>query len=405
METTLDPEHLVAIATELGQVFATRATAHDRDGSFPAQDFEDLRAAGLLGIMVPSSHGGLGADFLTYTRVLEQLSKGHAATALTYNMHNIVMGGVAEMDLSEIPGRHGERMRGFAEWLFAEAVEHQRVFASATTEPGVGAKYSQLKTTYQRTDDGYVLNGVKSFVSMAGFADYYVVAARPTAETTGSVPTLSYFCVAKDSEGVRIEEVWDVLGMRATTSNTVYLEDVFVPKELLFMGSEGMAFYKLLNQPHWQVGGYNGAYLGISTAILEFTTDYLSKKAVAGTDRTAADDPVTQYQIGEMDIKLAATRAMTFEAARLVTERPGSPEANVAIHRAKYMVGEVAPELASMAIRICGGSTISKRMPLERLYRDARCGGLMPAKSDDCLRYVGKAALGTDVTKAEESYW
>ncbi len=405
METTLDPEHLVAIATELGQVFATRATAHDRDGSFPAQDFEDLRAAGLLGIMVPSSHGGLGADFLTYTKVLEQISKGHAATALTYNMHNIVMGGVAEMDLSEIPGRHGERMRGFAEWLFAEAVEHQRVFASATTEPGVGAKYSQLKTTYQRNDDGYLLNGVKSFVSMAGFADYYVVAARPAAETTGSVPTLSYFCVAKDSEGVRIEDVWDVLGMRATTSNTVYLEDVFVPKELLFMGSEGMAFYKLLSQPHWQVGGYNGAYLGISTAILEFTTDYLSKKAVAGTDRTAADDPVTQYQIGEMDIKLAATRAMTFEAARLVTEKPGSPEANVAIHRAKYMVGEVAPELASMAIRICGGSTISKRMPLERLYRDARCGGLMPAKSDDCLRYVGKAALGTDVTKAEESYW
>jgi alkylation response protein AidB-like acyl-CoA dehydrogenase len=296
-------------------------------------------------------------------------------------------------------------MRGFAEWLFKEAIEQEHVFASATTEPGVGAKYSQLRTTYERTEDGYILNGVKSFVSMAGFADYYVVAARPLEQSDGAVPKLSYFCVAKDSPGTSIEEVWDVLGMRATTSNTLYLRDVFVPKDRLFMGSEGMAFYKLLNQPHWQVGGYNGAYLGISTAILEFTTDYLMKKSIAGTDKTAADDPVIQHQIGEMDIKLAATRAMTFEAARLVTEQPGSHEANVAIHRAKYMVGEVAPELASMAIRICGGSTISKRMPLERLYRDARCGGLMPAKSDDCLTYVGKAAMGTDVTKVEESYW
>ena len=405
MDSELGPNELVEIATELGRVFATRAAEHDRDASFPTRDFEDLRAAGFLGIMVPRDHGGLGADFLTYTRVLEQISKGHAATALTFNMHNIVMGGVAELDLSDVPGRHGDRMRSFAEWLFNEAVEGQRVFASATTEPGVGAKYSQLQTTYERTETGYVINGVKSFVSMAGFADYYVVAARPIEGSTGAVPKLSYFCVAKDSEGTSIEEVWDVLGMRATTSNTVYLKDVFVPKDRLFMGSEGMAFYKLLSQPHWQVGGYNGAYLGISTAILEFTTEYLLKKSIAGTDKTAADDPVIQYQIGEMDIKLAATRAMTFEAARLVTERPGSHEANVAIHRAKYMVGEVAPELASMAIRICGGSTISKRMPLERLYRDARCGGLMPAKSDDCLRYVGKAAMGTDVTKVEESYW
>ena len=405
MDTTLDPDHLINLATELGQVFATRAATHDREGSFPVDDFKDLRDAGLLGIMVPVRHGGIGTDFLTYTKVLEQIGKGHAATALTYNMHNIVMGGVAELDLDEIPGRHGDRMRDFATWLFEQAIEGKKLFASATTEPGVGAKYSQLKTTYEKVDDGYVLNGVKSFVSMAGHADFYVVAARPVAPQTGSVPTISYFCIGNGSEGVTIEDVWDTLGMRATTSNTMYLQDVFVPRQHLFMGSEGMAFYKLLSQPHWQVGGYNGAYLGISTAIMDFTTEYLSKKAIPGTELTAASDPVIQHQLGEMDIKLSSARALTYEAARLVTERPGSSEANVAIHRAKFIVGEVAPELASMAIRICGGSTISKRMPLERLYRDARCGGLMPAKSDDCLRYVGKASVGIDVTKAEESYW
>lgn len=399
------PDELVALCADLGQRFAARATAHDRDASFPTEDFDDLKEAGLLGIMVPREKGGMGADFLTYTKALEQIGKGHAATALTYNMHNIVMGGVAEMDLDAIPGRHGDRMRNFADWLFNEAVEHKRVFASATTEPGVGAKYSKLRSTYERTDDGYILNGVKSFVSMAGFADYYVVAARQLEETDSAVPPLSFFAVPSTADGIRIEEVWDVLGMRATTSNTVYLNDVFVPKELLFLGSEGMGFYKLLREPHWQVGGYNGAYLGICAAIVEFVTDYLSKKTMPGADGTVIDQPILQHQVGELAIKLAGARALTYEAARLVTEAPGSHEANVAIHQAKYIVGEVAPELASAAIRMCGGSTISKRMPLERLYRDARCGGLMPAKSDDCVQYVGKAALGRDVTDPDESYW
>ena len=401
----MESDHLVEIARELGQVFATRAAEYDRTGSFPVKDFEDLAEAGLLGIMVPQDHGGLGADFFTYTRALEQLAIGHAATALTFNMHNIVMGGVAELDLSDVPGRRGDAMREFAAWLFAQAVEEKKVFASATTEPGVGPRYSQLKTTYARVDDGFVLNGVKSFVSMAGFADYYVVAARSAEQTAGGIPTVSHFVVDRDDPGNRVEEVWDVLGMRATASNTVYLDNVFVPKERLFMRSEGMAFLKATKEPHWQVGGYNGAYLGICTAIFEFMTGYLQKKAKAGTDQTMADDPVLQHMVGELDIKLNAARAVTYEAARLVAEAPGSEAANLAIHRAKFMVGELGPELGSQAIRICGGSTLSKHMPLERLYRDARCGGLMPAKSDDCLSYVGKMALGIDATKADQTYW
>ena len=99
MTDVMDPTALVEMCSELGQRFAARAAEHDRDASFPAQDFEDLKEAGLLGIMVPQDKGGLGADFLTYTKALEQIGKGHAATALTYNMHNIVMGGVAEMNL------------------------------------------------------------------------------------------------------------------------------------------------------------------------------------------------------------------------------------------------------------------------------------------------------------------
>ena len=171
------------------------------------------------------------------------------------------------------------------------------------------------------------------------------------------------------------------------------------------LGVEGMVFYKIVREPHWLVGGYNGVYLGICTATFDFLTEYLRKKRMPGTETTYASDPVVQHQVGELLVALEAARAVTYEAARLVAEQPGSPEANVAIHRAKYMVGELGPWLASQAIRLCGGSSIARRLPLERYYRDARCGGLMPARSDDCLSYVGKASLGIDVSSPTESYW
>jgi alkylation response protein AidB-like acyl-CoA dehydrogenase len=109
--------------------------------------------------------------------------------------------------------------------------------------------------------------------------------------------------------------------------------------------------------------------------------------------------------VGELAVRLEATRTVTYDAAAQVAARRGRAETNVAIHRAKYMVSELGPWLTSQAIRICGGSSIARRLPLERLYRDARCGGLMPARSDDCLSYVGKQALGIDTTDPADSYW
>ena len=83
----------------------------------------------------------------------------------------------------------------------------------------------------------------------------------------------------------------------------------------------------------------------------------------------------------------------------------GSPGANAAIHRAKYFVGEYGPRIALDAIKLCGGSTVSKHLPLERYYRDIRCCGLMPAKSDECLWYVGKDAFGYNMKDVRETYW
>jgi len=395
---------LLARCRELAADFARRAGASDREAAFPVENFQQLKDEGLLAIMIPAASGGLGADFLTYTLALEQLAQGDASTALAYNMHNIAVGSLVEVDWSSLEGRRGDDMAAFRDWIYAQVLKHRALFASATSEPGVGARLSQIRTRYRRTEHGFVLNGVKAFVSMAGFADYYLIAARAE-EQQGDVPAISYLAVERDNPGIRIEQVWDTMGMRGTSSQTVYLEDCFVPRERLFLGVEGLALHKATRQPHWLIGAYNGVYLGIAAAILEFVCGYLRNRTDPATGESVVHQPLVQLRVGELSMQLEAARAVTYEAARLVTEARGSDAANLAIHRAKYLVGEVGPWMASQAIRLCGGSTIFRRLPLERLYRDARCGGVMPARSDDCLTYVGKALLGLNVRALDQSYW
>jgi alkylation response protein AidB-like acyl-CoA dehydrogenase len=197
------PEMLIGLCQSLAQRFAPRAAEHDRTGKFPVANFEDLKDAGLLGMLVPIEHGGWGADFLTYTKAIEQLAIGDASTALAFNMHNIVMGSLADVDLSQLEGRRGEAVRRFLHWAFTETISG-KMFATAGSEPEVGPRLSKIKTTYRRVAGGFVLNGVKSFVSMGGQADYCLVAARAE-ENAGDVPAISYLVVERGNPGVQIK--------------------------------------------------------------------------------------------------------------------------------------------------------------------------------------------------------
>ncbi len=412
-------DDIVALCRTLAEQFAPRAAAYDREARFPRENFEDLRRAGLAALMVPENRGGLGASFFTYTRALECLAVGDASTALAFNMHNIVVGSLAELDLDGIEGRRGETMNAFRDWVFQEA-NAGRIFGSATSEPDAGSRLSALKTSYVRAKrdgrDGFILTGFKTFVSLSGFADYFLIAARPADEgnssggsasetSHGTHRVVSYLVVEAANPGMRTEQVWDTMGMRATCSNNMHLSECFVPADRLFLGIEGAALYKAIREPHWLAGGYNGVYLGLANAIFDYTVAALKKKKNPTTGEPLINDRLIQHQVGQMSVALEAARAVTYDAARRVDAARGAPETNLAIHRAKYMVSELGPSLASTAMRLCGGRSIFRSQPLERYYRDARCGGLMPATSDDCLVYVGKIEMGFDPRSDAVSYW
>lgn len=397
-------EQLMELCQRLADIFKTRAAKYDHEGSFPVENFADLKTAGLLGMMVPREYGGWGCNFLTYSKALEILATGDASTSLAFNMHNITVGSLAEIPEAPEEDRRSGAINGFRSWIFREAVEEKKLFASAASEPGIGAHFSKLKSTYERTEGGFLLNGTKSFVSMAGYADYYVVAAKAK-HSKSTQAAISFLIADRDAPGSRMDNVWNVLGMRATSTNPIHFENCFVPQDRLYMASEGMALYKIAREPHWLAGGYSGVYLGIMAATYDFLVDFMKKKKLPGTDIPFSQDPVIQHQMGKFYVELTSARLAVYHAANLVDNARGSDEANAAIHHAKYLVSESGPKLAADAIRMCGASSISKFFPLERYYRDSRCGALQPAYSDDCLTYLGKAAFGTNLKNPIETYW
>jgi alkylation response protein AidB-like acyl-CoA dehydrogenase len=374
----------LAAAQRLAPRFAGRAAGHDRDGTFPVEDFADLRVSGLFGLMVPERLGGLGSGFAGYVDVAYELARGNGATALVFNMHASVTGALAGIPIAMasalgVPDEFFEARDEILRKAAAGAF-----FAVAMSERGAGSRLSQLSTVYSPEDGGYRIKGAKAFVSGAGHADAYLVAAR----SADDPQTVSQFLVPADTPGISVEPTWDSLGMRATCSHDLHL-DVLVPAGTLLGGVEGLALWFAQLMPHWLIASYAAVYVGVAQASVDAAVTHL-------TGRGLTDLPWVRARIGRADATVAAARLAVSEAARRVDGSPGDAETNRWVWRAKLLAGTTAADVAASMLEAAGTSATRRGNPLERLYRDARCGSLQPATSDVCADWLGVAALGGD---------
>lgn len=392
MRTTSTGALLERAAAVADQLRPTAADI-DRGDETTSKAYQLIRESGLLELLVPQAAGGHGGSFLDHTRVLEHLATGNAAIALGFTMHNVAIGSLCETAGDTLPPAASR----FRDWVFAEVADRQRMFASAVSEPGSGAKLRGIKASYTESADGFVLDGTKAFVSLSGVADHYVVAARKAGG--GSADEVSHFVVSATDDGVSFDRFWDGFALGGTETAVMTLSHVQVARSRLFLGVEGMSLFKLVREPHWMTAGYIGAYLGIAEAIRRIVAD-----TVSGDD-ARRESPVVQAEVGKLCVDVDAARALVHAAARLVDEKRGTAEANSAIHAAKYHVGELAPRLALDAIRLCGSSALHSAHPIQRLLREATFCSVMPAKPADCLSYIGKAALGFNVFDARTFDW
>ncbi len=379
-----------ATAERLAPTFALRAAKHDLDGSFPAEDFDDLRTNGLLGLMVPDRLGGIGASFADYAEIAMCLGAGSGSTALIFNMHASVTGALAltDDDLA--------RALGVPEPFFAARDEvlrgaaAGRHYAVAMSERGAGSRLSQVTTTYEQVESGWRITGSKSFCSGAGHADAYVVAARRG-------EAISQFLVPS-GPGVTVVPTWDSLGMRATVSHDLDL-DVVVPPDALLGQVEGMAVLLAQVMPQWLVASYAAVYVGVAHAALTAASEYVDERGLGRL-------PMVRSRLGRADSAVAAAREVVRAMANAVTTAPGEPATNRWVWRAKLIAGETAMEVAASLLEACGAAATRRGSTLERIYRDARCGSLQPATSDVCADWLGYAVLGRDPeADAEVARW
>ncbi|GAB5375145.1 MAG: acyl-CoA dehydrogenase family protein [Acuticoccus sp.] len=386
-----------ARARALGPTFAARAPEIDRDARFPTENYADMHKAGLLSLCVPQRHGGAGADYRAYALVAAEVARYCGATALTWNMHvcSTLWSGLLADDLDmDAATRAAHEAR--REKHYRRIVEDGAIYAQPFSEGGAAAAGAvAFSTEAEPVEGGWLVRGRKIFASLSGNANYYGILCT---ETDGSGrksrrDTL-YLAIPADADGVSVTGPWDPLGMRGTVSRNLEFKDVFVAEDEALM-PRGVYFQAASNWPHMFLT-LSPSYMGLAQAAYDFTVAYLRGEVPGTPPVKRRQYPTKQLAVAEMKIKLEQAKALWFQAVREARPRPTKDQVMRA-WAAQYTVMEFANDIARLAIRTCGGQSMLKSLPLERIYRDSRCGSLMlPWTAELCLDRLGKAALYED---------
>jgi len=386
---------LIAAARRFGrQVLAARAAQHDRDATFPIENFRDMHAEGLLSICVPKGDGGAGASFRTYCLAAAELGRYCGATALSWNMHvcSTLWTGALADDLimtTDERAEHNER-RGLH---YKRIVGDGALYSQPFSEGGAAAAGAAAFGTEARpVDGGFLVNGKKIFASLSGAADYYGVLCTERAEgEAASRRNTLYLALPANAEGVSAVGDWDPLGMRGTVSRTLLFKDVFVPEDEMLM-PRGVYFRAATTWPHMFLT-LSPTYMGLAQAAYDFTVAYLRGELPGTPPVKRRMYPTKQIALAEMRIMLEQTKALWFQSISEARANPAKEQV-LRAYAAQFTVMENANALAAKAIRTCGGQAMLKNLALERIYRDSRCGSLMlPWTAEICLDRLGRESL------------
>lgn len=379
------------ISTLGREKFIGRAERYDVEASFPFENYDDMRDAGILAMTVPKSLGGLGVEYADYAQLAAEMGRWCGATALTYNMHACTplwTGHIAD-DL-DMPAADRKQHKKNRELHFSRIVENGAIFAQPFSEGSAAAAgKAPFGTMAAKVDGGWLLNGKKIFASLSGAATYYGVLCTED-KADRSVRDTLFMAVPADAEGISVVGPWDPVGMRGTVSRTLLIENVFIPDEQMLL-PRGVYYQAARRWPHMFLT-LCPTYMGLAQAAYDFTVEYL-RGDIEGIPVKRRMYPTKQITVADMWIKLQQTWALFKQATSEARVDP-SKEDRLRAYAAQYAVMENANEMCRLAIRTCGGQSMLKSLPLERLYRDSRLGSLMlPWTAELCLDRLGRETL------------
>ena len=383
--------------------FRERAALHDRDASFPAENFEDLKKSGAAGAFAPADLGGLGLDSVhDWATGIERLARGDASTAIALNMHLAISRNVAG-------GLAAARERGDAastarnEGMLRAIAGGQLLICATATEPGTDFLRPFTTASPVDGDDGWSISGRKIFVTMSPVASLYAMNVR-VPDPDGGPDRMGFAFVPVGSPGVEPQDDWDALGMRASGSQSIVLDDCRVPAGSVQIAglwgewNPGVLMGRTLGNVT-----LIGAFLGIAERARTLAVEGALRQTKPKYDGAVANASGVQHLLGEIDIDLAAARAVLNDATTDIDavlasgEEPDLDAAHACMRDyqcAKWTVNQNAIRIVSAAMDVCGGGAFMSGNELSRLYRDVRAGPFMqPFSPTEAREYVGQVAL------------
>lgn len=366
-----------AVARALGPAFAERATAHDARDSFVADNYRDMKEKRLFSMMVPEELGGGGASLGETCQVLRELARHCASTALALSMHQHL---IAANVFKHRRGQPGGK-------LLEKVAAGELVLVSTGATDWID---SNGRAT--RVDGGYRVSGRKVFASGCPAADLLITSAASDGEPEG--PSVLHFPVSLRAEGVRVVEDWKALGMRATGSHSVLLEDVFVPDEAIALKRPRGKWHGV-----WDVvlgvapPIYMSPYLGLAERSAELALDHARSRPAHHAVVSGAGELENALTLARLVWEDMVARSSDFQFS------PGFEHTNAMLAR-KTLLARAVREVAEKAMELAGGAAFYRNLPLERLWRDAQAAHYHPLPEKRQVEFTGRWLLGLDVTAA-----
>ncbi|MEK5070591.1 acyl-CoA dehydrogenase family protein [Sporosarcina sp. FSL K6-1508] len=336
------------------EVVAPGAIDRDRTKEFPVEVFKRLSDMGMMGLPFSEEYGGGGADTISFAIVTEELSRACASTGITYSAH-ISLGG-APLNLF---GTEEQKHKYLTPICTGESFG-----AFGLTESNAGSDAGGTQTTAKEDGDDYVINGSKVFITNASYAKHLAITAITGNE--GGNKEISAIIVPTDAEGFTVIDNYEKMGLNASNTTELVLDNVRVPKENL-LGTRGNGFRQFLVTLDGGRIGIGAMAVGIAQAAFDRALRYSKERKQFG--KTLSEFQITQFKLADMAMKIELARTMVHKAAWLKDQgRPFSKEASMC----KLYASEIAMEVASEAIQIHGGYGYMKEYEVERYMRDAK---------------------------------
>jgi short/branched chain acyl-CoA dehydrogenase len=335
------------------------------------REFFDL---GIMGVEVPDDLGGAGASFFTAVLVVEELSHVDASCGVLVDVQNTLVNNIL------IRWGNDDQKTKYLSMLAKDTVG-----AYALSEAGSGSDAFALATRAEDKGDHWVLNGQKLWITNAAEAGVFIVFAN--ANPDAGYKGITGFLIERDFPGFSVGKKEDKLGIRASSTCELILEDCRVPKENV-VGEVGKGYKIAIETLNEGRIGIGAQMIGVARGALEHAIAYVKERKQFG--QRIADFQGVQFQIAEAATNLEAARLMVYNAARLKdAKQPFVREAAMA----KYFSSAVCEKVTSLAVQLFGGNGYTKEYPVEKYWRDSKVGQIYEGTSNMQLQTIAKAIL------------